>query len=185
MTGFDLDILWNFDSPVTKNGVFRELESANFSNVVDDDDGDSLWWIAEAMYSDYERKLCNYHGYVHPGMDLRAVMEFRKSAVLIFPAPFDDFHAGHTGLSDPAAVKDYRIHFIQQINPDYHELGWQYWMLISYLRGIHFMNFDFDFESCFSDCNQSKVRTKEDYWNQFIDVFVNSPSGRWNPDKAF
>lgn len=143
--------------------VYDDLESKyKITNILDDED-ESLYYLAEVLFDDYEVHRCNYEAYIEEGMDARLMMELRKSAVFFVDGDDTYFYTGLKDCNTWQEVRQFRINFFKRINPDYEELDWQYYYLVLVTCGEYAKDFIFDFENCFADGDWRKQTTIKDY----------------------
>ena len=140
-------------------------------NVYDDDE-ESMTYLCDALYSDYEKGIANYEAYLEHNMDARIMMELRKSAVLWFSEEFNSFYMEHNICNTVDEIKKIRIKYIKPLCDDYKDLDWQLFYLIHYSLGKKAEGFLIDYESCFADGNWKNQTNPDDYVESFVDAHM-------------
>lgn len=163
----DITKLRDFSQEVTADSVWQDLIDYGITNIIDDE-GESLWLIAKTLNEDYQIHRANYKSYIERGMNLRMLMELRKSAIL--PVAEQDywFYTNHKNAETVQEVKHLRIDFLGRLNSDYHDEDWQYMAIIKVYLGSKADYFYFDMEGCYADGNPNSVRHLEDYKRDFL-----------------
>lgn len=163
----DIKKLKDFSKKKDLDDVIDDIvEKYKITNIADDD-GESVVYIAEALYDDYDLEMANYEAYIEEGMDARLLIELRKSACLRMSTDNYDFYTGHKNLNTAKEVDEYRTKYMQTFNKDYVGLNWQYWIVIRRFWGAKANYFNVDYESCFADGDYRKQTTVEQYKEQF------------------
>lgn len=159
--------LRDFTQEVTEDSVWQDLMNYGITNIRDDD-GESLWHIARTLNEDYHMHRANYKSYIEKGMNLRMLMELRKSAILPMAEQNNWFYTNHRNAETPEAVKQLRIDFLGKLNSDYHDEDWQYMAIIKVYLGRKADCFYFDVEDCYADSDSNTIKHLEDYQRDFL-----------------
>ncbi len=114
------------------------------------------------FYSDYLQKRVNSFSYLNniKGIDIRTLMELRKSALPRLPIEFYQQHPEPTvGWKE---IKQYRTSFLKDYYMDYQDENWQYWWVLwSTLGGKQAQNLRFVYE----DLVEGGDPRKDEYGN--------------------
>lgn len=162
--------LRDFSQEVTAESVLADLHSYEITNIRDDGDDECIWFIAETLQDDYLTQRANYKSYIERGMNLRMLMELRKSAILPMAEHNYWFYTNHKNAETVQDVKQLRIDFLGKLNSDYHDEDWQYMAIIKHYLRSKADCFYFDMEDCYADGNPNAVRDLEDYKRDFLKV---------------
>ena len=83
--------VYEFNEEVSIGSISNELKESGITNIFDDGDGEALWELSKALYTDYILKRSNYKAFIEDGMNIRMLMELRKSALLPSESLIDMF----------------------------------------------------------------------------------------------
>lgn len=165
---------------ITYQEVEDDVRKFGITNILDDEDEDSLYDICEALYQDYTIRNTNYKAYIEKGMNARILMELRKSALLPFTYQenADKFFKPFDNCKTVEDVKKVRRYLIKQLNPDYEDLGWQYYYLSRMILGTDKLeDYYFDLEQCFADRDLAMQESIDDYEKMFVRAHI--PPSMW------
>lgn len=142
------------------------VEKYKITNI-NDDWGESLYYITEALRQDYENHWANYEGYIEEGMNARVLMELRKSAILPIDPEWREFYTGHCTLETVQEIKKYRAEKLKVLHPEYKDLDWQYYYLLKYFKRMT-DDFMMCFEECYVDGNWMDQTNPQDYKDEML-----------------
>ena len=167
----DTTKLRDYSKRKTFNKVKSDIvEKYKITNIDDDYDQESLYYICKALYDDYTLQRANYEAYIEKGMNARMMMELRKSAVIPMSEELFDFYDMHKTCETVEDVKELRTKYFKFLCDDYIDANWQYDILVlSFLKRKH-KGFYFDLEECFADGDPSKQTGPEDYKRDFVEA---------------
>lgn len=168
------DKLRDFSRDLQPEDVWKDLQRYHVQNIAQKTEDfcgdyydDAMNVLLRSLYDDYDKKMLNYMAYIDDGMDLRFMMELRKSALLPISDPkLIPFYAEHSKCKTIQDIKNLRLHWLSFLN-DYADLDWQIWLIIRRCWGIRSKGIQLDFEFCYADCNGS-WSTPESYWDDFL-----------------
>lgn len=170
-------LVHDFSSSIDLDTVIKDIRDKYRIVNINNDCGDSLYYICKALYTDYKVRLANYRSYIEEGMNARTLMELRKSAILPMGKELQDFYPKHCSCNTANDVKQFRKNYIGSINKDYVDLNWQYYFLLNHYLGKKVKGIVIDFEDCFSDGVLKNQTNMEDYIEDFIDAHFRIPGG--------
>ena len=113
--------------------------------------------MAEEIYYDYVSNNTNYKAYFQPGMNLRAFIELRKTAMLKYSNT--EIYNGYEGLTDAKDIKATRIKFLQSVlNDEYVDKDYQYFIISNFLVSADRTEcgYDFCWEWALADGDEEK-----------------------------
>lgn len=171
----DIDKFRDFTRDLTVDDVIRDIRDKYKITNINDDDGESLWYICKALYDDFRLKRVNYMAFIEKDMDARMLMELRRSAVIQYTTdPLSlDYYRSFRKCETPDDVIKNRTKIISYYNEDYEDLDWQYYFLCMYtFRPEQKKNFEFNYESCFADGYYTEAIGREYYKEQFIQAHL-------------
>ena len=173
----NLHKLRDFRSNKTWGDVWNDLNyTYKIINVYDDDE-ESMTYLCNALYQDYEMQLANYEAYIEKGIDARILMELRKSAVLWWDESFNSFYAEHKYCETVEDIKQVRIKYLKPLCDDYQDLEWQLFYLVHYNVGKKAKDFLLNFESCFADGDSRLQTNPDDYAEDFVEAHMRGYQG--------
>jgi len=181
----NLDKLYDFSDDITYDSIDQDFEDYDIRylpcktrRMSKWDAKENRYYLVDALLSDYTNKRINYKAYIERGMNIRFLMELRKSALLIIGEPEKQtFYSGHKDCKTIQDIKDYRIRHLQTINKDYQDLDWQLYMLIRYCWGKRGADILIDYEACFADGDPRLMRGPANYRADFLKQHI--PPERW------
>lgn len=162
--------VYEFNEEVSVGSISNELKERGITNIFDDGDGEALWELSKALYTDYILKRSNYKAFIEDGMNIRMLMELRKSALLPFGESNRYVYEEHRNAETVEDVKNIRINFFSPANPDYKDEDWQYMTLVIHCLRPCGMAKDLyiSYEDCYADGDLSKQKSFIDYRRDFL-----------------
>lgn len=152
---------------LTIDTVANELNSVyKVKNILDD--GDAIYEIAYELLDDIKSHRANYKSYIEVGMDVRVLMELRKSAILPMCKELDYFYGLHSKCDTVQQIKEVRRNFIHSMCEPYKDLDWQYYFYIKYFLGKQVKEMRIDFESCYEDGNWQLEKNPDIYLDEYV-----------------
>lgn len=156
--------VFDFSKKITEYSIYKDLRKYNIQNVRDLDCDETWHFIATVLWDDYDLGRANYKAYIEQDMDLRMLMELRKSAVLRVDKTLDSVYAEYPYAETPQDVKAIRTKMIKKINADYNDEDWQYMAVAISCLGKASKYFACDFEDCYEDGDREyQVKERKDY----------------------
>ncbi len=169
----NIDKLWDFKEKKDFDSVWDDIvDKYKITNIWDDDDGESVYWIVEALHDDYKLERANYEAYIEVGMDARVLMELRKSAVLHVEEKLYDFYRLHDNCKTVMDIKRHRKNYLKFLCDDYMDANWQYYYMMKHYLGYKGKDFYFDFEECYVDGNWRLQTNPDNYEQEFVDAHM-------------
>lgn len=164
--------VYEFNDEVSVESISNELKERGITNIFDDGDGESLWELSKALYTDYILKRSNYKAFIEDGMNIRMLMELRKSALLPFGESNKYVYEEHRNAETVEDVKNIRINFFSPANSDYKDEDWQYMALVLYYLRPYNQTKDLyiSYEDCYADGDMSKLTGFRDYKREFLNA---------------
>lgn len=159
----DVNLVHDYSQDIDFDTVIDEVIDTYTIKNIFDDDGESVYYLSQALYEDYITQRANYRAYIEKDMDARVLMELRKSAVLPMAEDSYDFYTGHKTCNTVADIKAFRTQYLKFLNKDYFDLNWQYFYITKVFLGKKAHDYKFDYESCFADGDFRKETCDEDY----------------------
>ena len=169
----DINLVRDFSKNFVIEDIILDLkDNYKITNIMDDE---SIVYLSEALFDDYQLKRANYKSYIEWGMDARLLMELRKSAILPANLEFEsNFYTDLASLNTWREVRKYRETYFQRINGEYTEtIAWHYYYLAMFHLGRNKnKGLFYDYESCFADGDYRKQTYIEDYRTGFYNCHV-------------
>lgn len=153
----------DFTEKITMDNVYDDISKLYKVANIERESGESLYYIADALYRDYEMGRANYRGYISEGIDARLLMEVRKSMILNLAQEELNFIGQHKDVNTIEEVKEHRTKFLQRFIPDFTGEDWQLYMVMKYTWKAKAIDIDLDFESCFEDGDWRKQVNVDSY----------------------
>lgn len=172
-TYIDTTKLRDYSKPKTYMDIEKDIvDKYKITNIDDDYDQESLYYICTALYDDYRLERANYESYIEVGMNARMLMELRKSAIIPMADNLFDFYHKHKTCETWQEVKELRSEYFKFLCSDYEDLNWQYYVLVMHYLGYKLKGLYFDLEECFADGDPSKQTGPEDYKNDWVQAHL-------------
>ena len=168
----DITRFHDFKKNKSFDDILTDVEDKYKISNICNDGGESLYYIADALYFDYKNQTANYEAYIEKGMDARVLMELRKSAIIPLDTDLYDFHTEHCSCSTISEIKEHRIKWLKNFNSDYQDLDWQYYFLIRHTLRKKSIGFIFDFEECYADGDYRLQTNPDDYVRGFVQAHL-------------
>lgn len=154
-----------------ENDIFNVYK---ITNIDRSDDDEYCYYVAEQLANDYNNGRLNYDAYIDTGMNLRVLMELRKSCLIRFENNdakyWKSFLDGHEGLDTQDKIRRYRVDFMRKYTiKDYFDLDWQFVRLMRFMWGNNMVeSLVFDFEDACEDTDGRGISSLDDTTEDFI-----------------
>lgn len=184
----DLNTLKVFNNKdIKRKDVKNDIKKHHITGFANDN-GESLIFIADALYSDYITRRANYEAYIESGLTARMLMELRLNAILPFDGECIGYYAEHNTAETPQDVINIRIKYCRRyLTPFYNNEGWRNFYLLKEVWGSRAAGVVIDYEPCFIDAKYHTNKTEYEYFNDameyIIPPMIGDGSGRFDWDR--
>jgi hypothetical protein len=146
----------------SKHVEFSKIENDikkkyKITNILEDEDGYTLYVLCGTIYVDYINKIANYEAYIEKGMDARMLMELRNNAIQrLTDEEFSEFDECKT----PMEVVNKRAKVMRRFTDPTDDVvePWQLYLIsikttnvLEAYSKVEDLGFTIDFEWCYAD----------------------------------